>query len=153
MIVYFPRLGQERVPIQAPMSTGIVLRFIVTDELGDRFIPNALVSLVFEDGTVLLGKRTDAGGNVAFSEREVVDAARRVGLAEVAGVVWATVEAPGFQLADLMVWDPDVPEAEQLQKIYTVPLKAEAKKVGPLPYILGAGVVIGAIALAAYHFR
>lgn len=128
------------------------VRFIVTDELGARFIPGAKVSVVLEDGTFVTSKQADQGGNVAFGERELIEALRRIDIsaayANRAPVFWYTVDAPGFASQDGILVDPTMPKAEQWRKIYTVALKpassqAIASNIAvPAAVVLGVGLVI-----------
>ena len=129
-----------------------VVRFVVTDELGARFIPGARVSIVLEDGTFVLAKQADQGGNVAFGKNELMQALSRANIsaayADRAPVIWYTVEAPGYVVQDGMLFDPSMAAAEQWRKIYTVALKpASSQAVAsdiavPAAVVLGVGLVI-----------
>ncbi len=125
-----------------------IIRFEVTDATSAQFVPNASVSLIFEDGTHILTKLTDAGGNVAFREREIQEAVEQAGLRGAEGVFWYTVEAPGYQMAEAIVWDPDVPGSEQVRKIYEVTLHPAAPSAKADAYLV-AGVTAAALLAVA----
>ena len=129
-----------------------VVRFVVTDEFGARFVPGAKVSVVLEDGTFVTSKQADQGGNVAFGRNELMQALSRANIsaayADRPPVIWYTVDAPGFAPQDGMLFDPTVAAAEQWRKIYTVALKEGAPQamssnvVLPAAVLLGVGLVI-----------
>ncbi len=130
------RLGQQMT------SEQVLFRFEVKNEAGE-FVPNASVSIAFEDGTHILTKLTDAGGNVSFTEAELLNALAQAGLSGAEGVAWYTVEAPGYQMAEDMIWDPTVPEEQQLKRLVNVTLMAAvangAPARGATPYV-AAGI-------------
>lgn len=143
-----PRAGAVRlqgapsgVPRRAlSQQARVALRFEVTDALGEAFIPNAAVSLVFEDGTHIITKLTDAGGNVSFTESEIAQAAEAAfGPDLPEGVVWYTVEAPGYQMAEDIIWQPDVTTLADLQQVKTVAL-ATAEAAPDKPNYVAAGI-------------
>lgn len=129
-----------------------VARFIVTNESGDRFLPGARVAIVLEDGTPVISKQADQGGNVAFGKGELINALSKANISEAyadrAPVIWYTVEAPGYMMQDGMLFDPSVAAAEQWRKIYTIALKpassqAMASNIAvPAAVVLGVGLVI-----------
>lgn len=123
---------------------GMGIRFEVKDAALGNFIPNASVSLVFEDGTHVATKLTDAGGNVSFSEEELISAVEQAGLIGTTGVAWYTIEAPGYKMAEGIAWDPDIPAEQQTRKIYEIALQSGAPtaKVDPLTV---AGVTTAAL--------
>lgn len=136
-------------------STGPVLRFIVTDELGKRFIPGANVSIVFEDGTPIISKLADAGGNVAFGKREILNSAAKAGFAEGSGsrgVFWYTVEAPGYILQDGMLFDPMRDPTEQFPKLYTIALKkVQTEGLPTWAWVAGGVAAVGLIGWLALN--
>lgn len=129
-----------------------VVRFVVTDEFGARFIPGAKVAVVLEDGTFVTSKQADQGGNVAFGRNELMQALSRANIsaayADRAPVIWYTVEAPGYALQDGILFDPTDASAEQWKKIYTIALREGAPQAMssniavPAAVVLGVGLVI-----------
>lgn len=119
------------------LGQGVAFRFEVTDESGSKFVPNAAVTLWYEDGTVLVSKTTDGGGNAAFSEAEIGEAAAAKGLGGADGVFWYTVEAPGYQAAEEMVYEGamNVPTG----KIFNIALKGAVSRA-PSNALLVGGV-------------
>jgi hypothetical protein len=112
--------------------------------------------LTFEDGAVLLSKRTDQGGNVAFGERELIDASRAALAAGAVptnpSVVWYTAEAPGYVLKDGIFFDYDKPKTGQLGKIYEIslePAEVAAKPAAVHP-LVPVAIVAAGMALATY---
>jgi hypothetical protein len=133
-----------------------VLRFIVTNEDQSRFLPGAKVSMILEDGTPVIAKAADQGGNVAFGRAEVLKALAAVNVAQEPGerlpVIWYTVEAPGYALKDGIVFDPDVSVDEQWKKIYEISLQpaAVASKPVEIHPLVPVAVVAAGLALATY---
>ncbi len=128
-----PRLAQMA-------SEQVLFRFEVKNEAGE-FVPNASVSMAFEDGTHIITKLTDAGGNVSFTEAELLNALTQAGLMRAEGVAWYTVEAPGYQMAEDMIWDPTVPAEQQQKRLINVTLMAAvANGVPGAPNYIAAGV-------------
>jgi len=149
-----PFLPQVRLGLRprrlAQAQENPVIRFIVTDEAGERFIQDATVSIVFEDGTLITSKRTDSGGNAAFTANGILQALMKAGLSLESAHAWYTVEAPGYGLKDGLVWDPSKPEEEQVRKIYTVALPRAAGAAPGISPIVGAVAIVTVLAIASY---
>ncbi len=121
------------------------LRFEVKDAALGNFIPNAAVSLVYEDGTSIITKMTDGGGNVAFGQGELQNAIASKGLEGADGVVWYTVQAPGYKLAEEIAFEM----GDELRKMFTVSLQPAAPTAKQLDPVVVGGVAAAALVAIA----
>ena len=55
-----------------------VIRFEITDELGEKFLPGATME-IWDGGTLILSKLSDGGGNVSITKTEMNDAIEAFG--------------------------------------------------------------------------
>ena len=100
-------------PRQSPrMGQGIVeIRFEVTDALTGAYVPDALVSFSFEeegwftDPISTIAKKTDAGGNVFFTDDELAASDAEHGIGTANGIFRYHVSAPGYETFTAELWD------------------------------------------------
>lgn len=105
------------------------IRFEVTDELGEKFLPGATME-VWSGGTLVLSKLADGGGNVSITPREMNAAAEAVGI-DRDSVLTYSVSYPGYIPYQALLWDPEKSKEDQLDRIINVALVKESLFANP----------------------
>ncbi len=106
-----------------------VMRFEVTDEFGEKFLPGATVEIWVGD-ILLLSKLADGGGNVSITEREAREAARAWDLSPSYSLMTYSVSYPGYISQQAVIFDRDTDEW-QIDRLVNVALVQESLLTNP----------------------